>query len=201
MRGRSRSSRASSRADALSNGVARIRSVATLVLLGLGLDRLYVAFFNEHLSRAVAREALDAIRTRAVPVNYSALGAIALAALFVFVALGTFLKVLALLPRSARLTDTARRAAIPSLLVVGTLASIRACVIDPPAPAATSSPSDEHARLAALFGAKRIFDDVQTARATLASHPPHARTRAPTFSSCTSSRSAPTCSATTSRLT
>ncbi len=149
---------------------------ATLVLLGLGLDRLYVAFFNEHMSRAVAREALDAIRTRAVPVNYSALGAITLGALFVFVVLATFLKTLALLPRSARLTDAARRAAIPSLLVVGTLASIRACVIDLPAPATTSSPSDEHARIAALFGTKRIFEDVQAARATLVAHPPHART-------------------------
>jgi hypothetical protein len=150
---------------------------AALVLVALGVDRFYSAFFHEHVTLAVAREALDAVRTHAVPVNYGALGAIALTALLLFVVLASILKGLSFLPRSPRQTDAARRAAIPSLLVVGILVSVRGCLAAPTTTATPTADASDRARIAALFGAKRAFDEVEAARATFAAHPPHARSR------------------------
>jgi phosphoglycerol transferase MdoB-like AlkP superfamily enzyme len=166
---------------------------ASLIAVALAVDRVYYGFFRQHVSLAVFAEALDALRTKAIPFDGRAAAACLLSVVALSAVLVVLLKALSFIPRPTAATAFARRAAVPVLLAIGTASSLRECVLDPQSEALlplrraipwdgastfpTESPAAGKERAAALFGDARPFDQMRRSRERLLASPLHAATR------------------------
>jgi arylsulfatase A-like enzyme len=152
---------------------------ATLVGLGLAVDRAVLGTMGGHLSAGMLRETLEALRAGALSAGSLSLGSLAAWAGALSLLLALVLRLLAQLPTLPALDAALRRAAVPSLLLVGTAATLRACAmtgltdardVEAAAPwgvaplVRTSAAGAGGGVLPTLYGDERIFAEVQERR-------------------------------------